>query len=303
MSRYKAIPLGEEGEPAGLLGVRQLGFAGNCIAQLTVAADKRLKRNFEYLESTLHFGIRWQIHPASIQHLIVQVHVDADHADCLDTACSPSGSNVFVTDGHGMSALMDWASRRQAATARSTGEAEKVAGADCAQSTFPINHAHASPTRGFEMKKRCLKRVAFSVVHRLEFSSNCLCQRVLIKLEVQSQSQSLLARRQPFHVDWTLPWHEILHHWNEQVNFFTARHGLKTWSAVCLGQYWKFANYVSNLPGERWVVREFVFRKRSTSWPPCLHLGFDESTVLQAQSTGKLATTCPGHLLLDESIG
>ena len=26
----------------------------------------------------------------------------------------------------------------------------------------------------------------------------------------------------PGDVDWTLPWHEILHHWNEQVNFFTA---------------------------------------------------------------------------------
>jgi len=42
-------------------------------------------------------------------------------------------------------------------------------------------------------------------------------------------------------VDWTLPWH--------------ARHGLKTWYAVCLGQYWRFASYVSTLPTERWVVR------------------------------------------------
>ena len=41
----------------------------------------------------------------------------------------------------------------------------------------------------------------------------------------------------PGDVDWTLPWHEILHHWNERVNFLKARHGLKTWSAVCLGQY------------------------------------------------------------------
>ena len=52
-----------------------------------------------------------------------------------------------------------------------------------------------------------------------------------------------------------LPWHEILHHWNERVKFFTSRHGLKSWSAVCLGQYWKFAHYVSHLPRERWVVR------------------------------------------------
>ena len=59
----------------------------------------------------------------------------------------------------------------------------------------------------------------------------------------------------PGDVDWTLPWHEILHHWNERVKFLTARHGLKTWSVVCLGQYWKFANHVSTLPRERWVVR------------------------------------------------
>ena len=59
----------------------------------------------------------------------------------------------------------------------------------------------------------------------------------------------------PGDVDWTLPWHEILHHWNERVKFFTSRYGLKSWSAVCLGQYWKFAHYVSNLPSERWVVR------------------------------------------------
>ena len=48
----------------------------------------------------------------------------------------------------------------------------------------------------------------------------------------------------PADVDWTLPWHENLHHWNERVQFFTARHGLKTWSVVCVGQYQKFANYV-----------------------------------------------------------
>ena len=59
----------------------------------------------------------------------------------------------------------------------------------------------------------------------------------------------------PGDVDWTLPWHKILHHWNERVKFFTSRHGLKSWSAVCLGQYWKFAHYISNLPRERWVVR------------------------------------------------
>ena len=45
----------------------------------------------------------------------------------------------------------------------------------------------------------------------------------------------------PGNVDWTLLWHEILCHWNERTKFFAARHGLITWSPVCLGQYWRFA--------------------------------------------------------------
>ena len=48
-------------------------------------------------------------------------------------------------------------------------------------------------------------------------------------------------------LDWTLPWHEILHHWNERVKSLIARNGLKAWSVVCLGQYWKFAKYDSTL--------------------------------------------------------
>ena len=55
-----------------------LVFAMNSVARFAskrrVAADKPLKRIFEYLESTLHFRIRWQVHPASIQHLIIQIH-------------------------------------------------------------------------------------------------------------------------------------------------------------------------------------------------------------------------------------
>ena len=44
---------------------------------------------------------------------------------------------VFSDDAD-MMVLVDWASRRQVATARSTGEAEVVAGADCLQSTAPL---------------------------------------------------------------------------------------------------------------------------------------------------------------------
>ena len=68
----------------------------------------------------------------------------------------------------------------------------------------------------------------------------------------------------PGDVDWTLPWHEIYPHWNERVNFLTARHGLTTWSAVCLAQYWRFANYVSNFPGKRLAVRALNWFPKKT---------------------------------------
>ena len=38
-----------------------------------------------------------------------------------------------------------------------------------------------------------------------------------------------------------------------------------------------------------------------TCWPPCLHLGLNDSNFLQAQTNRKLATLCPRHDLLDES--
>ena len=63
----------------------------------------------------------------------------ADHGGCLDTARSTSGWNVYLSSPDGSThALIDWASRRQQSTAKSTGEAETVAGAECLQSFLPI---------------------------------------------------------------------------------------------------------------------------------------------------------------------
>ena len=48
----------------------------------------RLHRSLRTLcagKATFHFGICWQVHPASIQKFIIQVHVDADHGVCLET--------------------------------------------------------------------------------------------------------------------------------------------------------------------------------------------------------------------------
>lgn len=55
-----------------------------------------------------------------------------------------------------------------------------------------------------------------------------------------------------------------------------------------------------------WLGHGIGSRKHSTSSPICLHLGIDDSTVLQAQPHGKCATTCAAHSYwmnqLDENI-
>ena len=78
-------------------------------------------------------------------------------------------------------------------------------------------------------------------------------------------------------VDWTLAWHELF---LEGVEFVTTLHGWKTRSAVCLGEFPRNCKiFVFNLPKKLGCETfKLVPRKRSTSWPPCLHFGFDART-------------------------
>ena len=59
----------------------------------------------------------------------------------------------------------------------------------------------------------------------------------------------------PARMDWTRPWHEILHDWNGRVNEFAAIHSIKLWSEQCIQQHWDLAHYISSLEGQRWVKR------------------------------------------------
>ena len=65
----------------------------------------------------------------------------------------------------------------------------------------------------------------------------------------------------PAGMDWTRPWHEILHDWNGRVNEFVALHGIKLWSERCVQEYWELAHYISSLEDQRWV-------KRLMQWQP-----------------------------------
>ena len=65
----------------------------------------------------------------------------------------------------------------------------------------------------------------------------------------------------PANVDWTAPWHDILHVWNSRVQDFVEQAGIRTWSAQCVYQYWSFAAYTQQLPETRLI-------KRILNWKP-----------------------------------
>ena len=104
-------------------------------------------------------------------------------------------------------------------------------------------------------KQECCNAKPLQVFQR--HGHSCCLFRCCPQKSIQTRSVRLLRSivGAPGDVDWTLPWHEILHHWNERAKFFTSRYGLKSWSALRLGEYWKFAHQVLHLPRERWVVR------------------------------------------------
>ena len=68
----------------------------------------------------------------------------------------------------------------------------------------------------------------------------------------------------PRNMDWTLPWHEVLHIWNERVRVFTWQAASKTWSELCLRHHWNVAQYFATLPGHRWIKKIFA-------WQPAGH--------------------------------
>ena len=63
----------------------------------------------------------------------------------------------------------------------------------------------------------------------------------------------------PGGLDWSAPWHEILHEWNARVLECAEQARVKLWSRRCLEQYWKLANYLANLPDNRWLKRALAW--------------------------------------------
>ena len=56
----------------------------------------------------------------------------------------------------------------------------------------------------------------------------------------------------PGNLDWSGPWHEILHEWNMKVQTLVSEHQVKLWSHHCSESYWTLGFYIANLLAERW---------------------------------------------------
>ena len=57
----------------------------------------------------------------------------------------------------------------------------------------------------------------------------------------------------PGNLDWSRPWHAVLHEWNMKVEKPICEHQMKLWPRRCLESCRKFWLRIVYLPAERWV--------------------------------------------------
>ena len=59
----------------------------------------------------------------------------------------------------------------------------------------------------------------------------------------------------PGSIDWTQPWHFIVHLWNQRVVEQMQLNGFEVWSNRCMVDCWKCVQYVAVLDDSRWLKR------------------------------------------------
>ena len=79
----------------------------------------------------------------------------------------------------------------------------------------------------------------------------------------------------PVGIDWSAPWHEILHSWHARIDTAVHQFAFLPWSAVVTIKCWKFAAYIKTLPLQKMVAT--LFRRDATQqqamWPTSFCLG------------------------------
>ena len=59
----------------------------------------------------------------------------------------------------------------------------------------------------------------------------------------------------PVGIDWSAPWHVILHSWHARIDTVVHQFAFLPWSAVVTIKYWEFAAYIKTLPPQKWLQR------------------------------------------------
>ena len=133
-----------------------------------------------------------------------------------------------------------------------------------------MNYRLQNASRAFQANRWILCDKNVSIALRLKFFDAiwllqlCVLQLVTGKCNYVGELRKLdvhcrkLLRRMvgpPPDANWNGFWHEVLHEWHIRIEQQLECNGFKLWSRRYLAEYWKFANYVALLPGDRWIRR------------------------------------------------
>ena len=78
-------------------------------------------------------------------------------------------------------------------------------------------------------------------------------------IEMQKMLRRMISP--PVGIDWSAPWHVILHSWHARTQTVAHQFAFLPWSAVVTIKYWKFAAYIQTLPPQKWW-------RRCLDWTP-----------------------------------
>ena len=89
-----------------------------------------------------------------------------------------------------------------------------------------------------------------------------------------------------FGIDWSIPWHEILHAWHERLYEIMGDIRVALWSERWLRHHWRFAGYVANLPPDRWLIRVLGWTPNGTRMPGRPRKAWDEDIASFCKAFG-----------------
>ncbi len=82
-----------------------------------------------------------------------------------------------------------------------------------------------------------------------------ICKQDLRKLDIKFRKLVRTIVGFPGGLNWSPPFHA----WNARVLGCTEQAGVNFWPRRCLEQHWKLANYIANLPDNRWLKRALAW--------------------------------------------